>query len=63
MYILHYVAVLLVFALSGHSELLVGKCFHLIGLQPYPLIGPSEIGDYIKSGKVLDKPQLSSDEM
>ena len=34
-----------------------------LGLQPYPLIGPSEIGDYIKSGKILDKPQLSSDEM
>ena len=34
-----------------------------LGLQPYPMIGISEIGDYIKSGKVLDKPQLSSDEM
>ena len=27
------------------------------------MIGISEIGDHIKSGKVLDKPQLSSDEM
>ena len=34
-----------------------------LGLQPYPLIGPFEIGDYLMSGKVLDKPQLSSDEM
>ena len=34
-----------------------------LGLQPYPMIGISEIGDYIKSGEVLDKPQLSSDEM
>jgi len=34
-----------------------------LGLQPYPLIDAHEIGDYIKSGKVLDKPQLSSNEM
>ena len=27
------------------------------------MIGVSEIGDYIISGNVLDKPQLSSDEM
>ena len=27
------------------------------------MIGAYEIGDYIKSGKVLDKPQMSSNEM
>ena len=34
-----------------------------LGLQPYPLIDLSEIDDHIKSGKVLDKQQLCSDEM
>ena len=33
------------------------------GQQPYPAIGPYEIADYIKDGRVLDKPFLCSVEM
>ena len=34
-----------------------------LGLQPYPMVSTSEIGDYLKSGQILDKPTLSSDKM
>ncbi|XP_065900153.1 fibroblast growth factor receptor 1-A-like [Dysidea avara] len=34
-----------------------------LGLQPYPSVDASEMTTYLKSGKVLDKPPLSSDEM
>ena len=34
-----------------------------LGLQPYPSLDPTEICDYLKNRKVLDKPSLSSEEM
>ncbi|XP_065899296.1 tyrosine-protein kinase receptor UFO-like isoform X2 [Dysidea avara] len=34
-----------------------------LGLQPYPTVDPHEMADYLKTGKVLEKPSLSSDEM
>ena len=34
-----------------------------LGLQPYPSVNTFEMGDYLKSHKVLDKPSLSSEEM
>ncbi|XP_065899293.1 uncharacterized protein [Dysidea avara] len=34
-----------------------------LGLQPYPSVDPHEMTDYLKTGKVLEKPSLSSEEM
>ncbi|XP_065899288.1 uncharacterized protein [Dysidea avara] len=34
-----------------------------LGLQPYPTVDPHEMADYLKTGKMLEKPSLSSDEM
>ena len=34
-----------------------------LGLQPYPAVEPHEMADYLKSGKILDKPSLCSNEM
>ncbi|XP_065903512.1 uncharacterized protein [Dysidea avara] len=33
------------------------------GLQPYPSLGPFEMGSFLKSGKILEKPRLTSDKM
>ena len=34
-----------------------------LGLQPYPSVDEYGMADYLKSGKILDKPILSSDKM
>ena len=34
-----------------------------LGLQPYPSVDEYDMVNYLKSGKTLDKPVLSSDKM
>ena len=34
-----------------------------LGLQPYPSVDEYDMTNYLKSGKILDKPVLSSDKM
>ena len=34
-----------------------------LGLQPYPSVDEYDMANYLKSGKILDKPVLSSNEM
>ena len=34
-----------------------------LGLQPYPSVSPYEMCDYVKSGRILNKPSYCSDEL
>ena len=52
-----------VFIIVGIWSDLLGNIFSWTSTLPICYINTFEMGDYLKSGKVLDKPSLSSEEM